>query len=396
MKKNLFRHISLSSLIVFCWMIIIICIGAYSFLTTNVGARIIVHGLLQSYAPYCDFKIGSFAGTIEKGLVLKDVIITNISAVKGATLHIQELDVQVPLVYRKKFFARISNAKLKFLSSDSIVFDGEISDDQIRGNCYASSIDVKEVVKAFGYDALARDIYGFISHIDFYVSGLVQSPKFSGHFIIDRFTYKNSTHIKDGFGHLDLAILSLGEVPLMQGPIVLESALVKTEQINIDLSTSKADFKGLVTNPTLDIHGSSKVGDALIDMAIKGTLLKPQLLLSSDPPMSEEEIIATLISRGWSGIGTERSQGFGLRKKLTDSFNVGMKFEEKPEQLGQTRKLGYSKTIQGQMNLTDKFSFNVARKYLPTDGAASPSVRTSQQAEKDDETDFFLQYKQRF
>ncbi len=394
MKTRYLVQSFFSSLVIPCWIAIALCVGAYGFLTTTEGAKIIVTCFAQAYMPFTNIKIGEYSGTIEKGLTLKNVTISNIPDFKGAVIQAQDIYFQLPIVFWKTLFVKITHAKLD-VSSESIIFEGTITDNKIRGNCFANTIDTKEFVSALGYDMLAKDIYGFFSRIDLDVDGTLQEPHFTGHFLVDKFAYKN-TQVIDGFSHLDLTIMSLGKLPQMKGSLTMESALVKVDRINIDLTKSVAELKGDVSNPSLDIHGTTSVDDINIDMAIKGTLSKPILLFSSDPPMSEREILTALITKGWSGTPNMQGHDFGLRKSLTDSFNVGMRFDQKDEQVGQTRRLGYSKSIEGQLNVTDKFSFNVAQKYLPTSRDQAISENTHTQQQKDNETEFTLQYKLRF
>ncbi len=393
MKKNFFKHIFLSLLAFFCWITILLCVAAYAFLTTTWGAKIASTCLIESYIPFCKVTVESYQGTIEKGLLLKDVVMSDILNVKDGVVHIQELYIQVPLIHWDQMSLKINNAKFDLSSADPIIFNGMIEQNKIKGNLYAHSVDAKQIVGVLGYEKLAGDLYGILTHLDFGVDGLVQSPRLTGHFFVDKFVYKN-TQVSDGFGHLDLTILSLGDNPAMNGFLILESAALKVDKINIDLMTSKVDFKGPVSDFHLDIHGSSKIEDINIDMTIKGTFQKPFLIFNSDPPMPEEQIFVALVTgKSWSEI--DETQGFGLRKKLTDSFNVGMVLEERQSQLGRDQTLGYSRTLQGQMNVTDKFSLNIAKKYLPAGGEPRTGISSSE-PQKENESEIYLQYKNRF
>ena len=376
-----------------CWVIVLICIGTYIFLTTTWGAKIAATYLIKSYLPLSDVTVGSYKGTIEKGLLLKEVTIKHIPTMKEGVVHIQELYLQVPLIHWNQISTKVINGRLELASSDPIIFNSTTIKNQLQGNCYAHSVDAHHILSALGYDELAKNIQGFIGNVDFAIDGAVIAPHLTGRFFVDKIVYKDTT-VKDGFGHLNLTVLSLGENPSMEGSLILESALVQVHKINIDLTTSKVDFKGNAANPLLDIHGSSKVEDIDIDMAIKGSLQKPQLIFNSDPPMPEDEIKMILVTgKSWSEIDNDRTQSFGLRKKLTDSFNVGMEFEEIPSQPGRDQSQGYSKTLEGQMNVTDKFSFNVAKKFLSSD---TTTATTNTPTEKDNSTEFYLQYKRRF
>ncbi|MBF0489246.1 MAG: translocation/assembly module TamB domain-containing protein [Candidatus Omnitrophica bacterium] len=394
MRKNHLKRFLFSLLMFLCWVSIIICVTAYVFLTTTWGARLASTCLIESFIPSCNISVGSYEGTIEKGLLFKGVTISHIPNLKNGIIRIQDLSIQVPLIHWDQTSLRINNATLFLPLSDPIIFHGTVIQNKIKGACYAHGVDAKQVVSSLGYDELAKNIYGSISNVDLVVEGPVNSPRLTGSFLVDKFAFKN-TQLSDGFSHLDLTINSLGAVPSMTGFIIMESALVKVEKVLIDLATSKVNFKGDVSDFLLDIHGSSKVEDIAIDLAIKGTFQKPKLVFNSDPPMSEEQImIALATGKSWSGI--DSSQGIGLRKKLTDTFNVGMEVEERQSQLGKDRTQAYSRTLEGQMNVTDKFSLNVARKFLPVDSESSSSGVGSSQPQKDNESEIYLQYKQRF
>lgn len=395
MNVKSLKHLLFSLLILACWVLMIGCVAAYVLLTTTWGAKIAATYVIESYIPFCNVHIGDYQGTIEKGLKLKDVTISRIPWVKGAMIHAQDLQIRVPLRHWDQVEVNIVNAKIVLPGSDPLVFTGTIIKKEIQGNCYSNNIDARQVVEALGYDELARSIYGYLSKVDFKVEGTVNAPRLRGHFIVDKFIYKNTTQVNDGFSSLDLTFLSLGENAALKGYIIMQSALVKVGKVGIDLMTSKVDFDGDVRDFKLDIHGSSRIEDIVIDMAIKETFKKPKLIFNSDPPMPEEMILIALgTGKAWSA--TESEQGIGLRRKLTDTFKVGMEVKEWQTQLGNDQPLGYSRTLEGQMKVTDKFSLNVAKKYLPANTASSTPGLGSSSTPRQNESEIYLQYKQRF
>lgn len=395
MKTKSLKHIFFSSLILFCWVAIIGCVSAYVLLTTTWGAKLAATYVIESYIPFCNVHIGEYQGTIEKGLKLKNVTITRIPWIKDAIIHAQDLQIRVPLKHWDQVEVNIVNAKIVLPGSDPLVFTGTIINKELKGNCYSNNIDAKQVVAALGYDELARNIYGYLSKVDFKVEGTVTAPRLRGHFIVDKFIYKNHTQLTDGFSNLDLTFVSLGEHASLRGFIIMQSALVRVGKVGIDLTTSKVDFDGDVRDFKLDIHGVSRIEDIMIDMAIKETFKKPKLIFNSDPPMSEEMILIALATgKAWSA--TESDQGIGLRRKLTDSFKVGMEVKEWQTQVGNDQPLGYSRTLEGQMKVTDKFSLNVAKKYLPANASSPATGVGSSSSPRQDQSEIYLQYKQRF
>src|SRR5690349_14739323 len=151
MKTNFLKHIFLSLLIFLCWIAMIVCVSAYAFLTTTWGAKVASTYLIQSYMSFCNVSVGSYQGTIEKGLLLKNVILSRVPNLKDGVVHIQDLYVQIPLIRWDQMSFKIMNANLNFGSADPIICNGTVTQNKIQGNCYAHSVDAKQVVAALGY-----------------------------------------------------------------------------------------------------------------------------------------------------------------------------------------------------------------------------------------------------
>ncbi|MDG2401073.1 MAG: translocation/assembly module TamB domain-containing protein [Akkermansiaceae bacterium] len=82
----------------------------------------------------------------------------------------------------------------------------------------------------------------------------------------------------------------------------ITSGILSTENLVADLPFSKLEVQsGSITlrpdspaNPYLDLKGSSKVSSYLVQVYLSGTLQKPKLVLTSDPPLPESEIMLLL------------------------------------------------------------------------------------------------------
>ncbi|MDA7893045.1 translocation/assembly module TamB, partial [Akkermansiaceae bacterium] len=80
------------------------------------------------------------------------------------------------------------------------------------------------------------------------------------------------------------------------------SGILFTENLVADLPFSKLEVQsGSITlrsdspaNPYLDLKGSSKVSSYLVQVYVSGTVQNPKLVLTSDPPLPESEIMVLL------------------------------------------------------------------------------------------------------
>jgi hypothetical protein len=66
-------------------------------------------------------------------------------------------------------------------------------------------------------------------------------------------------------------------------------------------------------NPTLDIHGTSRIRDYYINVYIYGTASEPQTLFTSEPPMPQEDVIALLATGATTKEFTENNQVLASR-----------------------------------------------------------------------------------
>ena len=88
-------------------------------------------------------------------------------------------------------------------------------------------------------------------------------------------------------------------------------------------------------------------------------------------------------------------QRIGLKKKLTDKLKLGVEVDQlTPAMPGDSEVYSYRK-IEGEMDLSNHLSLNISHQVMPQEketnaGASSP------EAQQDDETQIYLQYKKSF
>src|SRR5262249_48095793 len=138
----------------------------------------------------------------------------------------------------------------------------------------------------------------------------------------------------------------------------IQSALVNVRKKDLELSPSRLKFQGDIFNPLLDIHLGAKVEDMDIHLGLKGPSAKPQLMVSSDPPMLPQEALRVLFtgnawstsSSPFSGVTSSQlaenfldyslkdmsDDQFGFKTKLTDNLKLGAEMDQTPLPPGQT------------------------------------------------------------
>jgi TamB, inner membrane protein subunit of TAM complex len=105
-------------------------------------------------------------------------------------------------------------------------------------------------------------------------------------------------NLATGEATTDLKLIGAGVRPALQG-------VVQMEEVEATLPFSRLNVtRGLLTftpddpmNPRIDLHGSSVIRDYTVRVYVYGTLLSPEAIFTSEPPLAQEEIIS-LIATG--------------------------------------------------------------------------------------------------
>ena len=102
-------------------------------------------------------------------------------------------------------------------------------------------------------------------------------------------------NLANGSLEADLHLGGTGLAPGLEGMARIENfvASLPFSRLTVDYGTLYFDG-GAALNPTLDIHGSSRIRDYNVNVYLYGTASEPQTLFTSEPSLPQEEVIALL------------------------------------------------------------------------------------------------------
>jgi hypothetical protein len=393
--------------------ILLLFSAAFAYLiVTPLGGKILVRYFKQEFSSIGVIHIGSYAGTLQNGFVLKDMRMTGLPYLPNALVRIQEIQVHLPLADLRHSDLDIFNARIFIPGGDPVVFTGRLYEGQIAGELYANSVDIHEASRFWTDEDIQKNLRGYLTNIDFTVHGPISSPGIEGSFAADGIQYK-SIQLTNGQARADMTLLPDTHQFQMKGRIDLNSGMVKVKDVNLQILPGYFIFQGDFLNPTMDVLLGGHVEDMDIHLTIKGNVANPQLTVSSDPPMAPQEALQVLFTGNafsaatspFNGITSgELAQDFldysitdindenvGLKTKLTQNLKLGVEMDQLPTPPGETT-VYYSRKIDGEMDLNDHMSLNVSREVLPQDRDPSTSSQDAQPLE----TQVYVQYKKRF
>jgi len=105
-------------------------------------------------------------------------------------------------------------------------------------------------------------------------------------------------NLATGEATTDLKLTGTGLKPGLQGVVNMEGVEATLPFSRLDVSRGSLTFNpNDSTNPTIDLQGTSVIRDYTVRVYVYGTLLSPQAIFTSEPPLPQEEIIS-LIATG--------------------------------------------------------------------------------------------------
>ncbi len=105
-------------------------------------------------------------------------------------------------------------------------------------------------------------------------------------------------NLATGGATTDLKLTGTGLKPGLQGVVHMEGVEATLPFSRLDVSRGSLTFApNDSTNPTIDLQGTSVIRDYTVRVYVYGTLLAPQAIFTSEPPLPQEEIIS-LIATG--------------------------------------------------------------------------------------------------
>jgi hypothetical protein len=377
--------------------------GIFSyFFMTNKGLKTMTHLLLDHYVKAETKTIGSIQGRMSDQVVLKDVELKNLQQLPpGTVVRVQELII-IPhgWNYQKAEF-KVSNARLMLHFSDNIVIDGSYHNQDFALTVFSSALDLGEVLHLAGVkEGPLNAIKGGLKNVDIKIKGTIANPEIDGKLMIDNLTFNDIT-VRQTPTALKLMLSDIENDLQLKGEVNFEKGDVQAKKTKITLKTSKVFFNGDPEDPGLAVEAFSRVEAVNIDIHVTGSLQRPDLQLSSDPPLSSEELMVTLATgKKWQDLNTleqgqvtgalvkdfvdymffsgsgdgffekigitnikvtmeEDAKGIGFTKELTEDLDVDYEIEQKGGPL--PRQQNTYQTLGADYRLSNKFFASLER-----------------------------------
>lgn len=340
-------------------------------LYTPQGAGWLSRKIFSHYFPSGKVSYESVTGNFSKGLHYKNIVIQKLEKFPaGSQLKAQNVTLAVSFFGERWYRVAVENARIRITGADTMVLNGTYDRGFIAANIFCQSFDLENVrgaLKQFHLES--SNLSGNVRGLDLNLSGRWPDVTVQGQFFLPRLSWERFTAENVPVA---LNVTVLGRNPFqMAGILDFKKGTVSGPRTAVvQLKPSRMIFKGDVTQPTLELRGTTKVSGTGIDVALGGTPHAPDLRLSSDPPLAQTRLLAMLVTnKSWQGTADFlKPQGVpvNLAKDFIDYFAFGGMGSELGKQLGiedfsltfDTQQKGFSlqKELTRKMSATYGFS----------------------------------------
>ena len=407
-------------------LIFFVALGAAFFylVGTTRGSAWLVDFILSKLATDYELSQDGWTGSLAQGLSLKHAEF-NLSQLgdfpQGYILRLENFSFHINGWGLKEVDITMQNARLIMPLADPVVLFGSLKDGMLDLNLFAHSLSLEQIRELIpDPDPQMQAYSGTIKDIDLYLKGPLDSLVLTGGLGVEEL-HNADFRVRDCAVRLDLycervfaAIRWAGEIAFDGGRV----AGVKTAQV--DLETGRLIFERMSPeNPGLDFKGQAKVEKTKIQVVLQGTLKEPELVLTSQPPMPQPRLLIMLATnRSWSGVETtlvdrrisadlakdfldyfvfsgsgsqmaeqfgirdffieynDEVQGFGIKKRLTDSLDAIYEVEEDRHQ--PEGSVNRRHQVGGEYHLRDNLSITAKKGFQQNAGQVIQDATTSQ------------------
>ncbi|MFH1507166.1 MAG: translocation/assembly module TamB domain-containing protein [Candidatus Omnitrophota bacterium] len=340
---------------------------AYYFFFTTRGSSSIAKFALSKYTASEKINIKGVDGNLSQTLSFKDIIFEDLEFLpQGSIVKINKLDLSFASFNPPEIKVNIHNGALRMPSFNTIIFNGSYQQGSLEINVYSKNVGVRETLDLFTQSSDLKKISGMISDLDVYVKGSFLKPQLTGEFQIRELS-RNGFSITNCPGRLDLQLNDIKEELKIFGTIFLSSGIVTGPKgTSLNLQECMIIFNGNPKKPSFDLRGASTVEGTKINIALKGTLEKPELKLTSEPSLPQGQLLVMLATgKAWKGTGKSISSGQlspDLAADFIDYFAFGGMGSKIAKQLGiseislkfdkETKGVGLKKEITNKAGVT--------------------------------------------
>lgn len=313
-------------LFIFVLILILSGLGAWLLLSSSALEKITPVFLIKYVDPR-DMSIAKTEGNLLRGAKFKDIKINKVKGINPEiSAEIQEVKFSFPNLKMEGITLKVTNGRLELSKESPVIFQGGYQNQTLDFNIYANTIDLKRLSALFPNISVFRDIRGIAVNPDIYLKGPWLDKKITGEFMVKDGFYKEFK-LTGCFVTANCALKKINNKLSLIGNIDLKQGVLTIRKTNIQIEGGRIILTENLKDSIFDLKGFSLIEGIRINIVFKGTLYKPDLRLTSDPPLPKDTLLLMLATgRRWQDLKSSNSTGelnINVVKDFIDYFVLG-------------------------------------------------------------------------
>jgi hypothetical protein len=257
------------------------------------GLKVLARGVELRGTRWVDTVIaGEVDGDLSGRVELRDVEASGILRFpEDSSVQVQRLVLELP--FRVERIRSVENGRLRLPYAEPIIFFGTQADGRINLRTYARTLDLNGVLQALAASPWMAAVTGTLRDVDLTITGTPKALTAAGQLRVTRLTRRTVTLTQTPV-QLKLTASGWPGPFSLEGDVGLFRGLLETNQTAVRIDGGTFTFTGDPARPEFNVRGSAAVGGTQISITLKGTKDRPELTLTSDPPLPQTALLIML------------------------------------------------------------------------------------------------------
>lgn len=245
-----------------------------------------------------------------KGLITVKNMEVRLRGIHDIETNIQKANIEFNARDINSIAVKVLQGRLTSPAFEPILFYGDYKGGLFDFNIYSRRIGIDSIISLLNWQKSLTAVKGSFVDVDFYLQGSVREPLLRGIAFVEKLNH-GTFSLRDAPLVCDVTFDNNAKDIEVNGAIIIKKGTLSGPGTAVvQLDESKLIFSGNPQKPSFDIKGESFVEKTKIKISLKGTAEKPNLKLSSEPPLPQEWLFVMLATgKKWAGIDTVFSKG---------------------------------------------------------------------------------------
>ncbi|MCG8430463.1 MAG: translocation/assembly module TamB [Candidatus Omnitrophica bacterium] len=299
-------------------------VSVYYLGCTPGGAAFVLNRALSHTDYVQSYGYKQIEGSLLQGLSIRQLVLKGLRDFpEGSECRLSRLDLGLSSVL-PPFNPEVvfSEGRLFLQGSEPVSFEGRYDSGEIRARVEARRMNIESLGEFFAQlSAQARSVSGTLTGADIVLSGPPDELLLKGSLIIEECRYR-LFRLRQIPLLFDLVVRKTGDRELVFGTVSITGGTFSGKKTApLLLRESSILFDGEPSLAQLDITAGAQVDEVVITARLRGPMERPEFSLSSEPPLSREELLL-ILATGYSFrdvVDSVKRDG-GIVDKLKDFF----------------------------------------------------------------------------